>query len=91
MRKSLFSYTRKRVYDQLLLQTLGFCVKQNVTRSDSITFEFSGNRRLNIRDFGDGVVISHWFTFAREKQETEHYSDRRTINARIAEIIGGAK
>lgn len=60
-RKTLFAYTRKRVYDQLLLRYTVFCVKQENKHLDSVTFEYD-SVFLGIVHYYPDVQIATWLS-----------------------------
>lgn len=91
-RKTLFGFTRKRIFDSLLLRFTGFHVKQQTAPSEAITFHYFGNLRIEIgsNKDRDELYILTWRS--DDKPGTSNlgnYRNRWQINDRITEIFAG--
>lgn len=89
-KKTLFSFTRKRVFDMLSACFTGFRVSDidNKPGESSITFRFFGNDKLRIQESKDSVFLIPYRPYDRTMTRNS-FTTRAEINKYLAGIFSG--
>ena len=94
-KKTLFGFTRKRIFDSLLIRFTGFTVTQNGAPGDILGFRYSQNLNIVIQNMPQshgGVILSR-FTSGKagngKEKDVKVFDNRSDINAWIVETFAG--
>lgn len=93
-KKTLFGFTRKRIFDSLLIRFTGFTVSQNACPGNVLTFRYCGNINIEIEDTPDrdGLILTLYTSGKAgldKPKELKWFDNRSDINAWIAETFAG--
>lgn len=89
-KRSLFSFTRKRVFDSLCQRFTGFKINQDKPSSDIISFAYFGNERLTIVGGKTVVLRSYKAPFDLENNVRKYTCQTQAeVNKALVAIFAG--
>lgn len=90
-RKTLFGYTRKKIFDGLLLRFTGFEVRQDQAPSTELRFKYFGDWFLSVAATLDGAVILSKYApnNPRIQKQSATCSTRSEIDAFLFKAFSG--